>query len=192
MNDILIIDNLFTKKEVDEISNLLSSEYFPWFFNSENYGTVSKTDYLKYSNKNTYEYLQLYHSFVYDGEPKSPYMDVINFIINKIQMHLNEKFDFTRIKANFQTKVSRIDENQIHSTPHVDSTNEHLVFLYYVNDSDGKTFFYENQSYAKNITKTIESKGGRVVMFDGSNLHCGSHPNEGYRMVINFNCRRKF
>ena len=73
--------------------------------------------------------------------------------------------------------------------PHVDlqdnqgRTIEHMVFLYYFNDSDGYTYFYDD-SY--NEILKIEPKQGRAIFFDGSILHAASNPaNFPYRFVFN-------
>jgi hypothetical protein len=78
----------------------------------------------------------------------------------------------------------------LHNTPHCDNLFDHTVILYYVNDSDGKTYFYENQDKPEKITKIVDSKKGRIVIFNGKHLHCGSHPRENYRIVINFNTEK--
>lgn len=73
--------------------------------------------------------------------------------------------------------------------PHVDlqddqgRTIQHMVFLYYFNDSDGYTYFYDD-SY--NEVLKIEPKQGTAIFFDGSILHAASNPaNFPYRFVFN-------
>ena len=59
----------------------------------------------------------------------------------------------------------------------------HWVCLYYVNDSDGDTVFYNDN--LKEI-KRVSPKKGRIVFFDGSIKHTGSTP-KTLRANINFN-----
>jgi len=67
--------------------------------------------------------------------------------------------------------------------PHVDLPFDHLVVLYYVNDSDGDTVFFNKQN---EIVKSVSPKKGRVVAFDGSIYHGGGIPKKGPRCAINF------
>jgi len=68
--------------------------------------------------------------------------------------------------------------------PHTDVDFSHWVFLYYVNDSDGDTIFYNEQ---KEIIKRVAPKKGRIAFFDGSIYHSASTPNTSSRAVININ-----
>ena len=57
------------------------------------------------------------------------------------------------------------------------------TLLYYVNDSDGDTLFFDNDL---NITKRVTPKKNRAILFDSNMLHAGANPikNET-RIVIN-------
>ena len=67
--------------------------------------------------------------------------------------------------------------------PHIDLSHPHLTMLYYVNDSDGATKIFEEESVVE-----IEPKKGRVLFLSGDTLHCGSCPIESdKRILINFN-----
>ena len=68
--------------------------------------------------------------------------------------------------------------------PHIDIEWPHWVFLYYVNDSEGDTIFYNEQ---KEIIKRVAPKKGRIAFFDGSIYHSASTPNTSPRAVININ-----
>jgi len=81
-------------------------------------------------------------------------------------------------------------------TPHLDRTEPHLVFLYYVNDSDGDTIIYNYKSksskdipYFEDIKemKRVTPKQGRVVIFDGLYWHTAQQPTKDIRCIINFN-----
>lgn len=80
-------------------------------------------------------------------------------------------------------------------TPHLDRFEPHLVFLYYVCDSDGDTIIYDYKTEKKGDVpffedvkelKRITPKQGRVVVFDGMTWHSSSQPTRGSRCVINF------
>ena len=70
------------------------------------------------------------------------------------------------------------------SIPHIDSDIHHWVCLYYINDSDGDTIFYDNN---KNEVKRVSPKKGRIAFFDGSIYHSSGAPSKIHRAVINYN-----
>ncbi len=78
--------------------------------------------------------------------------------------------------------VTPYETNLEHYAPHVDLPFDHLVVLYYVNDADGDTVFFNNNQ----IVKQVSPKRGRVVAFDGSIYHGGGIPKTGPRCAINF------
>ncbi len=69
-----------------------------------------------------------------------------------------------------------------HYAPHTDLPFKHTVVLYYVNDADGDTVFFEGDK----IVNSVSPKRGRVVMFDGNIMHGGGIPRLGPRAVVNF------
>ena len=62
---------------------------------------------------------------------------------------------------------------------------EHKVLLYYINDSDGPTYFF-NESY--DIANSINPRQGVGVIFDGDQIHAASNPVfNPFRFVLNIN-----
>lgn len=80
---------------------------------------------------------------------------------------------------------------------HVDVGYEHLVCLYYVNDSDGDTFLFDRttkdgpmpKDKTPEIIKRVSPKKGRVVLFNGNRYHSSSGPTKDVRVIINFNVK---
>ena len=70
-----------------------------------------------------------------------------------------------------------------YDSPHIDMEMGHTVCLYYVNNTDGDTFFFNG----KNIIKRVSPKKGRCVLFDGKIFHASSKPTKEKRIVINYN-----
>ena len=66
---------------------------------------------------------------------------------------------------------------------HTDLSFPHWVCIYYVNDSDGDTIFFDDN---KKEIKRVSPKRGRVVFFNGVIKHIGSNPTQ-LRSIINFN-----
>lgn len=95
-----------------------------------------------------------------------------------------------RVKANILYKTN--NPNSIHP-PHVDTDFEHLVLLYYVNNSDGETIIFNEEFNKTNmpdltVNKKISPKIGRAVLFNGLNYHSSSSPKIfDTRVVININ-----
>jgi hypothetical protein len=70
-----------------------------------------------------------------------------------------------------------------HYAPHIDLPFQHTVVLYFVNDCDGDTVFFNDKN---EVVKTVSPKRGRIVMFDGLLYHGGGIPKKGPRCAINF------
>ena len=64
---------------------------------------------------------------------------------------------------------------------HVDTSKENIkTAVYYCNTNNGSTLFQNG--------KKVDSKGNRIVIFDGHQKHCGVDcTDENVRVVINFN-----
>ena len=106
--------------------------------------------------------------------------------------HNIEFKDFTRVKFNI-TPWSPVEKTLY---PHIDTHDPHYVFLYYVNDSDGDTFLYEQTaSYEKlteaTVAKRITPKRGSAWVVDGAYYHSVSPPNRtNLRAIVNINLSR--
>ena len=119
----------------------------------------------------------LYSPYIYTSE----YSTNLNQILYHLGIYKNLNISqITESRVFFQTP-SLSPGSQ---SPHRDSTTPHLVCLYYVNDSDGDTIFFDD--FGKEI-KRVSPKKGRIAFFDGSIEHSGSRPTKNHRIVINFN-----
>jgi len=78
------------------------------------------------------------------------------------------------------------------STPplhiHTDRKFPHWVCLYYINDSEGDTIFFDDDN---NEIKRVSPKKGRIIFFNGLQLHTGSYPTKTPRFILNFNFNGK-
>lgn len=75
-----------------------------------------------------------------------------------------------------------------HYAAHTDFNFPHHVCLYYVNNADGATAFYDE---AGNKIQEVIPKKGRVVFFDGLIMHGGGIPKHGPRCIVNFDILTK-
>lgn len=78
------------------------------------------------------------------------------------------------------------------TSAHTDQDYPHHVLLYYINDSDGDTFLF-NERKGEEFTEFTEMarvtpKAGRAILFDGLYFHSASNPiNNVKRLAINYN-----
>lgn len=113
-------------------------------------------------------------------------------ILDKFCKKHNVKYDSierTRSNTTFFCNETRP------SVPHVDNQLEHLVLLYYVNNSDGDTVLYKNK-YDENVNnemivdRRVSPKAGRAILFSGETYHSFYYPNiHDTRSVININIK---
>ena len=74
-----------------------------------------------------------------------------------------------------------------HHNPHIDNEKPHDVLLYYINNADGDTFFFDNNG---KIIHRETPERGKMVIFDGSTFHSSSPPSKNIRMTLNINYER--
>lgn len=183
----IIYDDIVSKQSQDIIENILTGTEFPWFFNEYTVEdkTVDNYQTLKTNDPKVKEYLQFTHGF-YRQEPffVSPEYKQIKFLFDEFINNANIKVgDLIRVKANLQTQFKE-SNTSFYNTPHRDQPMNHTVVIYYVNDSDGDTFIFEND----NVAKTVSPKKGRFLLFDGKYFHSGRHPcNSSKRILLNYN-----
>lgn len=67
---------------------------------------------------------------------------------------------------------------------HTDLNFPHWVCLYYANDTEGDTIFFDEN---KKEIKRVQPKKGRIIFFDGNIKHTGSSSVNTVRALVNFN-----
>ena len=83
------------------------------------------------------------------------------------------------------------DKPLFYNPPHIDHLGEipdgyfAAVCLYYIDDSDGDTFFFDEDW---DIIQRVSPKAGRMVLFQNDIYHASSPPQENNgRIVLNTN-----
>ena len=187
LNYINVVDNIVSEKLQDEIEEVYVSSFFPWnyFEHSVGVGEYKMTD-------NTYDTSFFSHTHYKNGRDITNYIPDVKNIPhlfaekNKINIR-----NINRIRANLTrnfTDYKECNHSAIHRDwNHIFSSDSPLMFcslLYYVNDSDGDTkFFDENYNQIESVTP----KKGRAVFFNSNILHAGSNPiKNNIRIVINY------
>ena len=166
----------------DEIEDRIIRAYtFPWFYH--NGTTRSGFD----ADENEADSLQFVHNFVVDGRLNSPHFQPILELMrwDRIVADLNIPEGINRMKANLIPRQHASFEHP----PHVDFEGPHVVLLYYINDSDGDTIFYDRDGDGEFTPVARETPAkGDLLVFDGSIYHSSSSPSKSKcRAVINFN-----
>tara|TARA_R100001126_G_C4833040_1_gene152792 strand:- start:15 stop:536 length:522 start_codon:yes stop_codon:yes gene_type:complete len=157
-----IVDNFLPKKEFEELQNIMTSSYFPWFF----------TPYVVYdSDLNNLDLSQFVHTlFTGRGGSDSAGYKLIKPIIEKLNVKA-----ICRIKANLLLKTEKIREHAFHT----DFYNNRTA-IYYLNTNNGYTKFSDGQK--------IESVENRLIDFDSNTRHLGSTcTDKKCRIVLNIN-----
>jgi hypothetical protein len=153
-------DNFLPEKEYMDIYNLLTNEYFPWYFN--NYKTFSNT-------KELFDY-QFLHIFYDNDTINSENFKYLKPILKKLNY-----LSLIRIKAN----LNPITQELIKYTPHQDQSFKCKIAIYYVNTNNGYTIIEG---------KKVKNKKNRIVLLDSTTEHYGTNSTDcNNRMVINFN-----
>lgn len=126
---------------------------------------------------------------------KLPLYQHIEPLFNQICSYL----ELDAYVADGRTFCQEISKTELsHDIIHVDRKCPHLVFLYYVSDSDGDTVLFnkrcehvDDQFLEKDVIlqpiQRISPKKGRVLIFDGLIYHATGIPKRKKRCVVNFN-----
>lgn len=184
---IVVIDDLVPKSLQQEINQIMFGTSFAWYYNSDvTYSTTNKGNpaafhLLKSDNVVNSPFYNYFSSIAHLGSSAVNYMH--NDIVNArcfLQYPLCD--DFVSVKTD---------------PLHVDNTFDHLVVLYYVNDSDGDTIIVDKK-YKQgetvdlsvddhHVLERVTPKKGRCVIFNGKYYHTATQPRKNMRCVINFN-----
>lgn len=170
-----IIDNVLSQEKADSIENtLLSNGYFPWFLKHHiTYSNVvDKADNIHYGYS---------HYFIAESEIQSTYtwkvIPIVMAVADRMKFDINTVFNMRAFLHNPSIAPGTINSK------HVDLDIHHYSFIYYVNDSDGDTVFFDNED---NIIKSYTPKKNTVVFFDGTINHSSTTPSQ-HRCIINTN-----
>ena len=187
INEIKVIDNVIPKSYQDILENTLikNNGSFPWYFMNN----LTKSN---FDSNDIYGFIHVYNNFRtnYSSEYFNLLLPFMHQACEKIDFNIQKIY----LGRSFLTLPALMQQNSLWHTDLEDI--DHLVFLYYVNDSDGDTLFSNltnkeiTASEIKNkdveVIKNISPKKGRGVFFNGNIYHASTNPTNGPRCVINF------
>jgi hypothetical protein len=195
INDIIILDDVVSKAYQDAIEAAVMAPDLPWYYKPVLSKPV-KTETLQDNDSPGW-----FHGFFSpeDGGPTSPLAPMLLPLmyegISKAGYYPKDCINGRLFMMQPRFKNSPEIKNLIW---HIDKKIKHLVCLYYANDSSGPTII-SDKLYGKDkfdqflenvdlpVLQTIEPKKGRMVIFNGYRYHSASNPENGRRVVINFN-----
>lgn len=187
-----IFDNFLPTELENTLEDLHFGEYFPWYLGVNKDNTADPNSMNRFTCQTTsiVEGPQFVHVFMREGKTNSEYVDVCFDVLQHVAQKLKTNFEVIRIKSNLCHPIGK-DNTRAHQTPHVDRDDDHVSMIYYVNDSDGDTYFFHNDNDNLTVYNKVSPVKGRAVIFDGNIYHAGSHPSHNpHRIIINFNLRK--
>jgi hypothetical protein len=168
---------------------ICKSPDFQWVYtpstNNQKETSIMKRD------ESSYESEQLVHALYLEGARRSQFFDIVfpffYFLEDKTGIKMAA---IERIKANMLLKSDMPDDK--YNTPHIDIPDAgYKSLLYYVKDSDGDTFIFNetfqdahNAKKPLTIRKRVTPKKAKAVIFDSNTWHASSNPRRNANRVV--------
>ena len=189
---IVEIDDVIPRLYQDQIEAELSSDKMAWFFSRESARKVQvATSYGGFSH------------VAYRFDDANPSFSPMTALLLPLLYTFCDKAGIP-FKRLLRIRLGLFTQNAAggpYHNPHVDFYLPHTNALYYVNDTDGDTFIF-NETYddvslersveytrdAKfTIARQLSPKKGRMIGFDGKHYHASMHPvQSSHRIAIAF------
>jgi hypothetical protein len=179
-----VYNNFLPESYASDIENLLLSPNFPWYIELATVGDYNEQKGFRVDTSKSKESSFFAHGFLKEGQINSAWFEYFNHIVLNIQNHIDGYKDtiLHRFKANLYTLDSGYSIDNYH-TPHLDGPEGYLTAIYYVNDSDGDTMFFDDHM---NIIHRQEPKKNTLIVFPSNIFHASSPPRETkFRSNIN-------
>ena len=166
-----VIDNFLPEYQFQQISNVVLSDYFPWFWNEgvvSNYGDVK--------NPESYQFTNMIFNIRYGGVVAPKLYSLLDVVQQKLGVG---RLD--RIKSNLNNKTLFHRKGGYHTDNHPSDPYQHTkTAVLYINTNNGYTKFKKGGK--------VKSVANRIVIFDSKLEHTGvTCTDEMKRVVINFN-----
>jgi hypothetical protein len=180
------IENFIPSSYADILEDMIcKNPEFTWTYtpstNNQNESNIMKRD------KHSYESEQFVHALYLEGAKRSPFFDVVfpffYFLEEKTGVLLGA---IERAKSNMLLRSTAKDD--MYNTPHVDIPDTgYKSLLYYVKDSDGDTFIFNetiNDKKELTVRKRITPKKGKAVLIDSNTWHASSNPRKNANRIV--------
>jgi len=180
MNIFKKMNNILDTELFNTTKKIVCSNEFPWFYLSD-----SSSDDVIDTNKN--KKYSFHHTTMRAKKSNSIFNDFTIQIANtmKNKFGLND-YRLFRLRWGMTTNNGK----KIINNPHVDFKEHHKVILYYLNESDGDTYFYDNED---NIINQNTPEENSAILFEGNIRHSSSKPIKyDRRIILNVNLVEEF
>lgn len=186
---IKVIDNFLTKSYHKELLDLMSSANFSWYYN-ENISYRSGENPENVTPR--FDEYGFSHIFWDDNGMRDSNTSLL------WKAGLYQILDVTNSDYILRSRgdMTMFSPNEFIHDAHVDYFFKNISTVFYVNDSDGDTIFYNQRHTSKeqtfpeklDIIDRVSPKANRLVIFEGDIIHTGSSPNKHKnRIIINSN-----
>lgn len=183
-----IVENFIPQEYQQKLINYtIYNRNFPWFFlysmsGAERPLTIDGVNVA--AHQHGFQHTVLDHKANYGSHYEELFTPLAAQIIDYFETNIH----LVRIKIGM---VMPMEGGGI-AHPHVDYKSPHKTLVYYVNDTDGDTVFYDqwyDGEEVKDFTvqRKVEPKQGAAVVFDGLQYHSTSYPTKDVRAFININ-----
>jgi hypothetical protein len=193
--EIIETPNAIPKAYQDQVESELASSRMLWNFHEEvaHSGSAFKITYPGFSH---IAYLARDEGGPLISPMSSLLLPILFVFCEKAKIQYNA---LLRIRVGLFT---RMPSDAKHHNPHVDFVQPHLTAVYYVNDSDGDTYIFDqtvdqvsiekSASYANEdkftVLGCVPPKRGKMTCFDGRHYHASSSPTKSNkRIAITYN-----
>ena len=186
-----VVENFLSPQYQDHLEKIMLGREFPWFYLDHtaepNYETCFPADGMQ-------DGFQFVHTFIDQGNLCSDRLSLVLPIAFALMAKegINTE-SHERMKANITFPIAGRSDGSF-KPPHVDTLRANTITaIYYVNDADGDTLFFDNYETEKlngfrfEVRQRIQPKKGMLVYFDADVLHTSEFPATGARCVLNFN-----
>ena len=172
-----VIDDVMPVVMQDQLHEMVTTPEFNWSFLKD--VTFSPKDTLA-NTMGKPKMPGLSHLAMNEYQQRTPVLQIMSSMI----LCMSEKAEqnpgnLYRVKFGMYLPLK---DAPLHNNIHTDMKCPHTVCLYYVNDADGDTFFFDKN---REIIDRITPKKGRMVVFDGLVHHASSMPSKDYRISLN-------
>jgi len=184
-NNEFVLDNIVSDEEANALENLTTDPRFPWNYCA---GTIlpDDVDENPYVVPNGGNPFQFTHTVNLEN---CPYVETISPVLNAIASQFGSNLQIIKVKFNLLTRSSSSDEYHLPHTD-IDEGEDCYSSVYYVNDSDGDTYLFNEfgpkESNEITIRTRVSPKKGTLVVFDARRFHASSSPiNNDVRIIMN-------
>lgn len=177
---IVVVDNVIDEQYQQHLNTLFLDKKVPWFLCKEISGNLdTKIKTIGFAHD----------MFVDNSVTSNNYLISFPLLLAGCAAAKIKFIDILRATSFLLPPTIR-SPDYVHDSVHINFECDHIVGLYYINDSDGDTIFFDksnidNELIPKEIYRSTP-KMGRMVFFDGAIYHAATKPKNDLRCVVTF------